>query len=286
MSIVYHKLEEAISNALKDKEFGVNSVLVTTDTLGNFTIENYDVDELEDKVADLESELEDKEIEIRDFEDEIEDLKDEIRNWKDKYKELENTNNELYETIEKQENLINELQSKKYVPQNNDSVISLESELKEYSQNLINTIYKWLDYKNTKWKKQYSERGLKSLLSEVKNQIKATSENVVICKIENSINNNWQGITWDSNKFLENDILELFEKTWNDLVTINTNDKELAKKKYLWLFRKISDLETAKQFARKIYAFYRKYVENLSEEKYCMTFANFLQRNIPEYQQQ
>lgn len=164
-------------------------------------------------------------------------------------------------------------------------ILSIDSEYKKYSQELIDTIYLWLDYKKKKWKKEYTDRGIKTLLSEIKNQISATSENVVICKINNSINNKWQGIIWESNKFLENDIVNFFEKTWNDLVNINTSNKEEAKKKYLWLFRKISNLETAKTFANKIYIYYKNYISNLSDEKYCMTFANFLVRNIPEYQE-
>lgn len=166
---------------------------------------------------------------------------------------------------------------------NKDYKLNVENEFKEYSKELVETIISWLEYKKRKFKRDYSERGLKSLFSQIKNQVNKTSESVVICKIENSIKNEWMGLTWDSNKFLEEDILKFFDRTWEDLVKINTMNKEEAKKYYLYLFRKISTIEVAKNYANRIYAYFKNYIENLKDEKYCLSFANFLRKNIAEY---
>lgn len=147
-----------------------------------------------------------------------------------------------------------------------------------FGVDLQNAISEWMAYKTAKGD-TYSERGKQSLVTRIRNEVKASSENVVIAKIRNSIEKKWKGICWEDNSFLQPQILELFEKTWD--IVINAEGKEEAKRQYLYCFKKYSDINKIKQKARIIYAMYKKYIESLSDEKYCKTFCNFLKAEIP-----
>lgn len=99
-------------------------------------------------------------------------------------------------------------------------------------------------------------------------------------KTNNSIDHKWKGICWADNSFLKPQIIELFEKTWSDLI-VNLEGKEEAKRYYLYLFKTYSDINKIKTRARQIYVAYRDYVNNLSDDKYCKTFYNWLKAEVP-----
>lgn len=67
--MVYAKLEEAILEALKGKEFGNNKIIVETGYNGYVKITEYE------EIEDLSSEVEELEEEIENLEDEISELK-------------------------------------------------------------------------------------------------------------------------------------------------------------------------------------------------------------------
>lgn len=69
-------------------------------------------------------------------------------------------------------------------------------------QLLCEEINKWIKYKQEK-KKQYTETGLKSLLTRVENNTKKYGTSVMINLIEDSIVNNYQGIIFDKLKKLK-----------------------------------------------------------------------------------
>lgn len=69
-------------------------------------------------------------------------------------------------------------------------------------QLLHKEINKWIKYKQEK-KKQYTETGLKSLLTRIENNTKKYGTSVMISLIEDSIANNYQGIIFDKLKKLK-----------------------------------------------------------------------------------
>ncbi len=77
-------------------------------------------------------------------------------------------------------------------------------------QLLLKEINKWIKYKQEK-KKQYTETGLKSLLTRIENNTKKYGTDIIINLIEDSMANNYQGIIFDNlkkEKPLEKDIQE------------------------------------------------------------------------------
>ena len=81
--MVYYKLEEAILEALKGKEFGNNKIIVETSYNGYVKITEYE------EVEDLSSEVEELEEKIDELNEEIENLEDEISELKEKLEEGE-----------------------------------------------------------------------------------------------------------------------------------------------------------------------------------------------------
>lgn len=150
--------------------------------------------------------------------------------------------------------------------------------LNSFGDELTIAIGDWFIYKSQKGD-TYTPKGTQTLITQIKNQVKATSEEVVIAKIKNSIENKWKGICWEDNSFLKPQILELFEKTWE--IVVNIEGKEEAKRYYLYIFKTFSDIEKIKTFARQIYISYKHYVDNLSDEKYCKTFYRWLKAEVP-----
>lgn len=68
-----------------------------------------------------------------------------------------------------------------------------------YSDNLKNTIISWLDYKLEK-NDSYQEKGFKSLLTQIKNNVDKFGEDKVIEIITSSMASNYKGIIWDKLK--------------------------------------------------------------------------------------
>lgn len=68
-----------------------------------------------------------------------------------------------------------------------------------YNEFLLETIKDWLAYKKEK-RQGYGERGLKSLLTQLKNRVSEYGEDAVIEVIQESMAANYQGITWDKLK--------------------------------------------------------------------------------------
>lgn len=68
-----------------------------------------------------------------------------------------------------------------------------------YSNNLKNTIISWLDYKLEK-NDSYQEKGFKSLLTQIKNNVDKFGEDKVIEIITSSMASNYKGIIWDKLK--------------------------------------------------------------------------------------
>lgn len=68
-----------------------------------------------------------------------------------------------------------------------------------YNQYLLDAVKDWLAYKKEK-RQGYGERGLKSLLTQLKNRVSEYGEDAVIEVIQESMAANYQGITWDKLK--------------------------------------------------------------------------------------
>lgn len=154
---------------------------------------------------------------------------------------------------------------------------------------LQEAVEKWFNYKEQKGK-GYSDKGKQSLITRIKNEVKATSEAVVVAKINNSIKNKWIGICWEDNSFNKPYINELFETTWKDLVLNNKgyaivepNNEgiENARRYYFVLFKTFGEKDKIRKRAMQIYFAYKKYVESLDDEKYCKTFYNWLRAEVP-----
>lgn len=148
-----------------------------------------------------------------------------------------------------------------------------------FTEELNNEISNWLAYKS-ELGDSYTDSGKKKLMTKIKNEVKATSEAVVIAKITESIKHNWKGICWDNNSYLKPDINKFFEFTWK--MSRNTDNKEEARNVYISLFKGIDTLEKAKLKANKIYAFYRQCLDTWEDDRYVPTFASWLRKNIPQ----
>lgn len=68
-----------------------------------------------------------------------------------------------------------------------------------YSNNLKNIIISWLDYKLER-NESYQEKGFKSLLTQIKNNVDKVGEDKVIEIITSSMASNYKGIIWDKLK--------------------------------------------------------------------------------------
>lgn len=68
-----------------------------------------------------------------------------------------------------------------------------------YNQYLLDAVKDWLAYKKEK-RQGYGERGLKSLLTQLKNRVSEYGEDAVIEVIQESMAANYMGITWDKLK--------------------------------------------------------------------------------------
>lgn len=68
-----------------------------------------------------------------------------------------------------------------------------------YNQYLLDAVKDWLAYKKEK-RQGYGERGLKSLLTQLKNRVAEYGEDAVIEVIQESMAANYMGITWDKLK--------------------------------------------------------------------------------------
>lgn len=73
------------------------------------------------------------------------------------------------------------------------------AELFGYNEFLLEAIRDWIAYKKEK-RQGYGERGLKSLLTQLKNRVSEYGEDAVIEVIQESMAANYQGITWDKLK--------------------------------------------------------------------------------------
>ena len=148
----------------------------------------------------------------------------------------------------------------------------------QFSERLMSSINDWLAYKTSR-KDKYTDKGWQSLMTRIENEVKATSEEVVISKIKNSIEKKYQGICWDDNSYMKEDIIKMFDMTF--CISPNKANRESAKRQYLYIFRGIEDIEKAKEYGRKIYRVFKNYVDSLDDIKWCMNFENFLKKNIP-----
>lgn len=68
-----------------------------------------------------------------------------------------------------------------------------------YTNKLKEIIITWLEYKNQK-NEQYQEKGFKSLLTQIKNNVEKYGEDTVIEVINNSMASNYKGIIFDKLK--------------------------------------------------------------------------------------
>ena len=72
-------------------------------------------------------------------------------------------------------------------------------ELFGYNQFLLEAVRDWLTYKKEK-RQNYKGTGLKSFLTQIKNRVAEYGEDAVISVIQESMAQNYQGITWDKLK--------------------------------------------------------------------------------------
>ena len=83
-------------------------------------------------------------------------------------------------------------------PSKGEGDVSLE-ELVGYNQFLLEAVRDWLTYKKEK-RQNYKGTGLKSFLTQIKNRVAEYGEDAVISVIQESMAQNYQGITWDKLK--------------------------------------------------------------------------------------
>lgn len=83
-------------------------------------------------------------------------------------------------------------------PSRGEEEVSLE-ELFGYNEFLLEAVRDWLTYKKEK-RQEYKGTGLKSFLSQIKNRVSEFGEDAVINVIQESMAQNYQGITWDKLK--------------------------------------------------------------------------------------
>ena len=91
----------------------------------------------------------------------------------------------------------------------NSNILNLNYLLDKYSSNykyiidnkeLLDTVKEWMEYKDQKKPKtanQYAEKGMKGFLSKVTSQSEQYGIQAVVQVINDSIANNYQGVTWD-----------------------------------------------------------------------------------------
>lgn len=91
----------------------------------------------------------------------------------------------------------------------NSNILNLNYLLDKYSSNykiimdnkeLLDTVKEWMEYKDQKKPKtanQYAEKGMKGFLSKVISQSEQYGIEAVVQVINDSIANNYQGVTWD-----------------------------------------------------------------------------------------
>lgn len=91
----------------------------------------------------------------------------------------------------------------------NSNILNLNYLLDKYSSNykiimdnkeLLDTVKEWMEYKDQKKPKttnQYAEKGMKGFLSKVIAQSEQYGIEAVVQVINDSISNNYQGVTWD-----------------------------------------------------------------------------------------
>ena len=91
----------------------------------------------------------------------------------------------------------------------NSNILNLDYLLDKYSSNykyiidnkeLLDTVREWMEYKDQKKPKtanQYAEKGMKGFLIKVISQSEQYGIEAVVQVINDSIANNYQGVTWD-----------------------------------------------------------------------------------------
>lgn len=155
--------------------------------------------------------------------------------------------------------------------------VALDNE--ELSDGVKHAVKSWLDYK-TERGDTYTEKGYAQLIRQVKKEVKDRGEDTAILKINTSIENKWQGICWESSIGFRDEIVNMFEKTFE--LTPNKNKAEGAKRVYMDLFKDISDKEKALHYGRVIYTVFKKYIEE-TDEKYIANFKTWLENEVPKY---
>lgn len=154
-------------------------------------------------------------------------------------------------------------------------LFSLETSFGEELQKAIDA---WMEYKSQK-EQIYSEGGKAQLFGKIRNQVKATSEEAVTKKILMSIDRGYRGICFDLGTIPEEDIKKWFKSTF--ALSPKKDAEGKAYREFKMLFAKMDDPDIAKNRAYTIYFNFKKYVEALTDEKYCKTFANWLRDDVP-----
>lgn len=162
--------------------------------------------------------------------------------------------------------------------ENGGKIARVDNYVTQYGERLQNAITAWLAYKAGR-NEDYNERGLESLKTRIKRQVKAIGEDAVAMKIEMSMAKNWRGIAWDVGTIPDEEILNMFNHIF--ALSPKKDSKEIALRKFKLLFRKLDNSEDAKVRGRKIYMSYKAYLESLSDEKYCKRFDRWLTDEIP-----
>ena len=148
----------------------------------------------------------------------------------------------------------------------------------QYGERLQNAITAWLAYKANR-NEAYTDKGLESLKTRIRHQVKAIGEDAVAKKIELSMEKGWRGIAWTVGTIPDEEILKMFNYIF--ALCPKKDSKEKAYRKFKFLFRKIDNMDEALWRGRWIFVVYKKYLETLSDEKYCKRFDRWLTDEVP-----
>ena len=162
--------------------------------------------------------------------------------------------------------------------ENGGQISKVDNYAIQYGERLQNAITAWLAYKADR-NEAYSDKGLESLKTRIKHQVKAIGEDAVATKIEMSMVKGWRGIAWTVGTIPDEEIMNMFNHIF--ALSPKKDSKELAFRKFKVLFKKFDNLDEAKVRGRKIYLSYKNYLESLSDEKYCKRFDRWLTDEVP-----
>ena len=129
--------------------------------------------------------------------------------------EYENDNDNEYDSDNESKDNIKKKPTRKTHEQINSEIFNQLVGGYDFSENMRAKVYDWFMYK-AEMKKDYKERGAKSLFTEILNNINIYGEQAVIDAINRTMSNGYQGIVWDYCKKTEKNQTNNLWSEWRD----------------------------------------------------------------------